>query len=393
MIDKNNRILYLEGSSGISGDMAVSALLDLGASRKKLEDELGKLPVKGYRLVIGRTKKCGIDACAFYVEPNDEELQPYRNYRQIQALILESGLEQAAKDLALHIFHILAEAEAKVHGTSVEDVHFHEVGAVDSIVDIVAAAVCLTDLGIREAAVGTLAEGAGTVNCQHGQIPVPVPATAELIREYGLPVRITLVEGEMITPTGAAIAAAVRTRELPRRFQVERIGIGSGVKDFPHANILRAMILQDLSQDDTVQVMETNVDDCTGEQLGYTQELLLEAGALDVVFRPIYMKKSRPAYLLQVICRPEQTEELQNVIFRETTTIGIRSYMAKRTVLERRIRQIDTPYGPVRVKICRFGVEEFHYPEYEDVKDFCRASGESYRNAYEMICKQAEDVL
>lgn len=384
-----NRILYLEGSSGISGDMTVSALLDLGASREKLEKELKKLPLEGYRLVVGRTQKNGIDACAFYVELDEKVPQPLRDYRQIRALLMDSEVEEKAKLLALQIFAVLAEAEAKVHGTDAEHVHFHEVGAVDSIVDIVAAAVCFTDLNIDQVAVGTLSEGKGTTWCQHGRIPVPVPATAELVKEYGLSLKILDVDGEMITPTGAAIAAVLRNCVMPEQFTVERIGIGSGEKDFPHANILRAMILQENGGEqannpggDQVMVLETNVDDCSGELLGYVQEALMKNGALDAVYRPILMKKSRPAYQLQVICKREIQEKMEEIIFRETTTIGIRKYPAQRTVLERRMETVDTPYGKVRVKICRFGEEDSVYPEYEDVKMCCEKYGAAFREVY-----------
>lgn len=384
-----NRILYLEGSSGISGDMTVSALLDLGASREKLEKELKKLPLEGYRLVVGRTQKNGIDACAFYVEMDEKIPQPLRDYRQIRALLMDSELEEKAKLLALQIFAVLAEAEAKVHGTDAEHVHFHEVGAVDSIVDIVAAAVCFTDLNIGQVAVGTLSEGKGTTWCQHGRIPVPVPATAELVKEYGLSLKILDVDGEMITPTGAAIAAVLRNCVMPEQFVVERIGIGSGEKDFPHANILRAMILQENGGEqahnpcgDQVMVLETNVDDCSGELLGYVQEVLMKNGALDAVYRPVFMKKSRPAYQLQVICKCENQEKMEEIIFRETTTIGIRKYPAQRTVLERRMETVDTPYGKVRVKICRFGEEDLVYPEFEDVKMCCEKSGAAFREVY-----------
>lgn len=394
-----NRILYLECASGISGDMTVSALLDLGVSREKLENELKKLPLHGYRIVIGRTQKNGIDACAFFVELDGNFLQPMRDYRQIRELLLDSDLEERVKNLSLKIFTVLAEAEAKVHGTDMEHVHFHEVGAVDSIVDIVAAAICFTELGIEQVAVGTLTEGKGTTWCQHGRIPVPVPATAELIKEYGLPLKIIDVEGEMITPTGAAIAAALRNCEIPKQFLVEKIGIGSGEKDFPHANILRAMILQEQGEEqsdenlyDTAVVMETNVDDCSGELLGYLQELLLENGALDAVYRPILMKKSRPAYQLQVICHRNAREKLENIIFRETTTIGIRTYPVQRTILERRIENIDTPYGTIRTKVCRFKGENMFYPEYEDVKKCCRKTGKAFNEIMKSVHESANVI-
>ena len=385
-----DKILYLEGSSGISGDMTVSALLDLGVSREKLENELKKLPLDGYRLVIGRTVKNGIDACAFYVELDESKSQPLRDFRQIRTLLMESELEEEVKRLSLQIFSVLAKAEAKVHGTDPEHVHFHEVGAVDSIVDIVAAAVCYLDLGITKVAVGTLREGTGTTWCQHGRIPVPVPATAELVRAHGLSMKITDVQGEMITPTGAAIAAVLQNTLLPEVFSIEKIGIGSGEKDFPHANILRAMIIreEDVLREtfqDQVMVLETNVDDCSGEILGYIQELLMRQGALDAIYRPVVMKKSRPAYQLQVICRKGDQEKLEQLIFRETTTIGIRSYPANRKILERRIEEIETPYGKMKVKICRVDGEDRVYPEYEEVKRYCMENGVPMREAYHRV--------
>lgn len=385
-----NKILYLEGSSGISGDMTVSALLDLGVSREKLENELKKLPLDGYRLVIGRTVKNGIDACAFYVELDESKSQPLRDFRQIRTLLMESELEEEVKRLSLQIFSVLAKAEANVHGTDPEHVHFHEVGAVDSIVDIVAAAVCYLDLGITKVAVGTLREGTGTTWCQHGRIPVPVPATAELVRTHGLSMKITDVQGEMITPTGAAIAAVLQNTLLPEVFSIEKIGIGSGEKDFPHANILRAMIIreEDVLREtfqDQVMVLETNVDDCSGEILGYIQELLMRQGALDAIYRPVVMKKSRPAYQLQVICRKGDQEKLEQLIFRETTTIGIRSYPANRKILERRIEEIETPYGKMKVKICRVDGEDRVYPEYEEVKRYCMENGVPMREAYQRV--------
>ena len=463
----SDRILYLEGSSGISGDMTVSALLDLGADREHLKREIAKLPLEGYRLVIGRTEKCGIDACAFFVEMDAAKPQPARNYRQIRQMLEESQLDPKVKERALAIFGVLAEAEAAVHGTTPEQVHFHEVGAVDSIIDIVGAAVCLEDLGAEKIAIGTLREGQGTSWCQHGRMPVPVPATAQLIARYHLAVKITDTQGEMITPTGAAIAAACGNCRLPEEFVIEKIGIGSGEKDFTHANILRAMWVRPAKEEeepktvsdaekapqesgdavwvletnvddctgeqlgyvqerlldsgaldacylpvfmkksrpareasaengnasgesaresgDTVWVLETNVDDCTGEQLGYVQEQLLEEGALDACYLPVFMKKSRPAWQLQVLCRREDMEKLEHLIFRETTTIGIRRYPVQRTVLPRRMATARTPWGNVRVKVCSLGEEQRGYPEYEDVKALSLAAdvpfGQVYREA------------
>ncbi|POP32084.1 nickel pincer cofactor biosynthesis protein LarC [Lactonifactor longoviformis] len=438
-MSKFDKLLYLECYSGISGDMTVGALLDLGASEEVLRRELAKLPVTGYDLRVGRTKKCGIDACDFDVilrdEPShgehphghhhhgehihgeshmhthehtheDHHAHEHRTYGDISRMLRESSLEEPVLETAKKIFHVVAEAEAKVHRMPLEEVHFHEVGAVDSIVDIVAAAVCLHDLGISRVAVSVLHEGTGTIWCQHGRIPVPAPAVLEMMARYGLPVKITENEGEMITPTGAAIAAALRTETaLPERFVVKKIGMGAGKKEFAQANILRAMILETKEfsgqkgakegrkedpPKESVWVLETNVDDCTGEQLGYTIEQLMDAGALDAGCFPVGMKKNRPAYMLQVICREDQRESLENLIFKETTSIGLRRYQESRRVLEREFADADTPWGTAKVKVCSHHGERYYYPEYSSVKEISKKAGISLQAAYHEIQKAAE---
>ncbi|MCH1983692.1 nickel pincer cofactor biosynthesis protein LarC [Ruminococcus sp. OA3] len=388
-----DRILYLEGSSGISGDMTVGALLDLGADESHLRNELSKLPLSHYEIEVGRIKKNGIDSCAFRVAVAEEH-QPHRSYGDIEQMIMESELEEKVKRLAVKIFYVLAKAEAKVHGVTTDTVHFHEVGAVDSIIDIVAAAICICDLGITQTAVGTLREGCGTTWCQHGEIPVPVPATAELIAQYGLPVSLTDTKGEMITPTGAAIAAALRSRELlPEEMVIRDIGIGAGTKEFPHANILRAMIVSEIRKPEDVWVLETNVDDCSGEQLGFLQEELLNLGVKDVVYLPVYMKKNRPAYLLQVLCQDEMAEAAEDMIFRESTSIGIRRYRAGRNVLERRMERIPTKYGEIRMKICYRSNHVYTYPEYEDIRRAATKEGIGYREVYEAAVREAGELF
>ena len=397
-MSKSDKLLYLECYSGISGDMTVGALLDLGAREEILRRELAKLPVAGYELKVGRAKKCGIDACNFDVILQDESSHgehthghhhhgehthgdshthhhEHRTYGDISRMLQESCLEEPVLEMAKRIFRVVAEAEAKVHRMPLEEVHFHEVGAVDSIVDIVAAAVCLHDLGISRVAVSVLHEGTGTTWCQHGRIPVPAPAVLEMMARYELPVKITENEGEMITPTGAAIAAALRTEvALPEQFVVKKIGMGAGKKEFAQANILRAMILETKEssgqegtkegrKEDTpkesVWVLETNVDDCTGEQLGYTIEQLMNAGALDAGCFPVGMKKNRPGYMLQVICREDMRESLENLIFKETTSIGLRRYQESRRVLEREFVDADTPWGTAKVKVCSHHGERY----------------------------------
>lgn len=444
------KILYLECNSGISGDMTVGALLDLGADKKVLEDALKSLGVSGYHLHFGRTVKCGLDAYDFDVhleeqghhhehegedehEHGDErghhhdgEALSYshdyghdhghdhshghshdhthendhphphihRNLADIFEIIdrLDSG--EPVKALARKMFRIVAEAESKAHGLPVEEVHFHEVGAIDSIVDIISTAVCLDNLGISEVVVSPLAEGHGQIRCQHGVIPVPVPATANIAAAYGLQLRLTDQEGEMVTPTGAAIAAAVRTREkLPSSCRIVKTGMGAGKKDFDHANVLRAMILETAEcEGGQMWVLETNIDDCGGETLGFVMETLLEAGAADVWNTPIYMKKNRPAYMLSVLCREREIEKMEEMILTETTTIGIRRYPVSRTVLERRKAVVETRFGKAEVKICSGKGKTFCYPEYESVRTLCRENGADFQTVYYEIRRTAEET-
>lgn len=377
----SKKVLWLEGSSGISGDMTVGALLDLGAREEILRRELKKLPLEGYEIVVGRTKKRGIDACTFRVKLTREQ-HHHRHYGDIARMLAEAGLEPRVEELAQRMFYLVARAESEVHGEPLEHVHFHEVGAVDSIVDIVAAAACVWDLGIEEAAVGPLREGSGTVMCQHGEIPVPVPATVRIAADCGLRLNLTDIQGEMITPTGAAIAAALQTRERrPENCRILQVGVGAGEKEFHHPNVLRAFLLEE-EEEEQVLVLETNVDDCSGEQLGYVRERLQGQGALDVSLLPAAMKKDRPGYLLRVVCRREQKDQLEEIIFRETTTIGIRSFPAGRRVLERRLEQVQVAGLPVTVKVCRLGEEEFYYPEYEDVRRAAKELETPWRAVY-----------
>ena len=428
----DEKILYLDCASGISGDMTVGALLDLGASREKLVRALDSLGVSGYHLHFGRTKKCGIDAYDFDVHLEEEEhhhdhehghehehshdehdhehhhdhehthdhehshdhahthdhMHPHvhRNIHDIFEIIDRLDASDRVKNLARRMFEIVAGAESKAHGIPVSEVHFHEVGAIDSIVDVISAAFCLEDLGIHRVVVSPLSEGHGFARCQHGLMPVPVPATANIAAAQGLELTLRDVEGEMVTPTGAAIAAAFRTEAaLPKKYQIEKIGIGAGNKDFAHANILRAMLLTDKTvevetgkdghDESSMWVMEANLDDCTGEALGYAMEVLLEAGARDVWYTPAYMKKNRPAYQLDVICDEEKRETLESIIFTETTTIGIRRCQMERTVMKREFATITTEYGDAAVKICRHGEIEKVYPEYESAALIAEKSG------------------
>lgn len=413
------KTLFLECSAGISGDMTVAALLDLGADQAKLEQALHSLPVDGYKIKVSRVRKSGLDACDFSVlldeahENYDHDMEylrgherhhncdhphehshhhhEHRSLSDILHIIDHGALTPGAKTLAVKIFSILAQAESKAHGVPLEQVHFHEVGAVDSIVDIVAAAVCFDALDITDVIIPKLSEGTGFIRCQHGMIPVPVPATLNIAEANGLILHITDVEGELVTPTGAAIAAAIQTgNKLPQQFHVVKTGLGAGKRQYQRPSLLRAMLIEESgAKEDVIWKLESNLDDCTGEALGYTLERLMEAGARDVFYTPIYMKKNRPGCLLSVICTEETIPALESIIFTETTTIGIRRIRMGRSVLPRETQRVVTPYGSALVKVCTLpGGEERRYPEHDSVVKLCRESGQPYQEILRSIMKQ-----
>lgn len=436
-----SRTLYMECGSGISGDMVVAALLDLGADEKILRDTLDSLHVSGHRIEISRVSKNGLDACDFRVildeehENHDHDMaylhghgdgihepvhghnhshehthghdnehnhgetaahshtHEHRNLADILSIIKDSAMTEAAKKCAVHIFEILAQAEAKAHGVPVEEVHFHEVGAVDSIIDIAAAAVCLDNLGIEEVIIPVLNEGSGYIRCQHGMIPVPVPAVSAIVQAYALTLHMTGIEGELVTPTGAAIAAAVRTSEkLPDKFTIQRTGTGAGKRSYERPSLLRAMLIESREiEEDCIYKLETNIDDCTGEALGYVMQRLLEAGARDVHYMPVFMKKNRPAYQLNVICSEKDVEKMEEIIFMETTTIGIRRQKMERSVLKRETKEIETSLGKAGIMICRLPSRTRIYPEYESVAQLSRKTGLSWQEVYELVGREARD--
>ena len=414
-----NQTLYLECYSGISGDMMPAALLDLGADEKVLSEALESLPIKGFRTEVTRVSKAGLDACDFHVildrqhENHDHDMEylhghshdhshgdhghhshdhEHRGLAEILEILCRAQITDGAREKAVRIFEILAEAEAKAHGTSIEKVHFHEVGAVDSIVDITAAAVCLDNLQIDKVIIPVLCEGSGSVRCQHGVIPVPVPAVTAVTSKYSIPLHMTDVQGELVTPTGAAIAAAIRTSaRLPERFVIEKTGIGAGKREYERPSLLRAMLIRETenaSAGDYIYKLESNIDDCTGEALGYVMERLMKAGARDVHYTPVFMKKNRPAYQLNVICKEEDIEKLEGIIFRETTTIGIRRQKMERSVLKRQVKTVKTSLGEARIKVCFMENGMRAYPEYESVRELCRKNGLSFQETYQRIAEE-----
>ena len=441
----NKRTLYLECNSGLSGDMFTAALLDLGADEAVLRKALASLPLDRFDIKISRVKKSGLDACDFDVvldaahENHDHDMaylygddhahchehhhdhdhthgdahdhahgdhhhhHEHRGLAEILDILSRADLTPRARELAERIFTILGRAEAKSHGATLETVHFHEVGAVDSIVDITAAAVCLDNLGIEEVILPILYEGTGTIRCAHGVLPIPVPAVVNIAAAEHLNLHITTARGEYVTPTGAAIAAAVRTSDqLPAEFTVSKIGLGAGKREQELPGLVRAMLIRpagsEYAAQDVIYKLESNIADTTGEALGYVMERLLAAGARDVQYSPVYMKKNRPAYLLTVLCLEEDIPALEEIIFAETTTIGIRRVRMERSILKRHIYTIPTSLGDVEVKMCLVphcngngvfeDVEERCYPEYESIKAICKRTGRSYQDVTRQVLRE-----
>lgn len=437
------KTLYLDCTNGISGDMTVAALLDLGANEARLRDTLASLPVTGYGISVSRVKKAGIECCDFDVtldaahENHDHDMaylhgdgghdhdhcchahrhddhdegcchghghhhdhghchhehghdgvavhdhaghhhHEHRGPSDIDAIIDAGQLAPRARELAHRMVDILARAEAKAHAVPLEEVHFHEVGAVDSIVDIVSVAVLIDDLDITRVIVPRLVDGRGTVRCQHGIIPVPVPATLNIVEACGLPLALSDVEGELVTPTGAAVVAALDAeRDLPARFRVVRTGLGAGKRSYERPSILRALVIEDLDCEDgrpdrpvppvmsgepwaeptvgadaptEIVRLECDIDDSTGEELAFAAERVREAGAREVHWVPVFTKKERPAWQLQVVAAAADVPAVERAIFTHTTTIGIRRWTCARSVLQREDIALETPFGPVRAK-------------------------------------------
>lgn len=455
--------LYLECFSGISGDMTVATLLDLGADQTELLRVLKTIPDQSFRIEISTVSKNGI-ACkdfnvilendnhdhdmdylfghqAEYAHHGDHEhsheehhhhehhhdhdaehahhheehehhhhdehgghshghehhhSHQHRGLPEVIDIIEKTDLTQNAKQIAKNIFDILADAESKAHNKPKNEVHFHEVGALDSIVDIIAAAFCIDNLQIEKVFAPNICEGTGTIRCQHGILPIPVPATLNILQAHNLAFSIKNINAELITPTGAAILASLKPcQKLPEQFSVTRIGQGAGKRNYEQPSILRGMLIKSAlpaTEKDTIVKLETNIDDCTAENLGYIIEESFKNGALDAHFVPCFMKKNRPAYLLTVICNPQDRQKIENLIFLHTSTIGIRRCEMERTKLARQNIEVQTKYGKALVK--RVQVEGLvkNYPEYESIASICRESGESFDTVYTAVKLAAGSV-
>ena len=451
--------LYLECNYGISGDMAVAALLDAGADRTALEKALASIPVKGFKTEIKRVEKNGVSCLDFNVildsehENHDHDMNylfghesaehnhghgehfhghthhhseaeehshaaqheihhgeqvhyeqihhhEHRNLHDVLEIIDKTEMTENARKLAHKIFEIIAQAESKAHSKPVEEVHFHEVGAVDSVVDVIALAVCFYSLHVEKVFVPFLCEGTGTVRCQHGILPVPVPAVANIMQEYHVPLKITGERGEFVTPTGAAFVAAVATEfSLPKNFVLKKIGMGAGKRNYGVPNIVRAMLVETAEKInsenqtssalcDKIIKLETNIDDSTGETLGFVMDELFASGALDVQYLPCFMKKNRPAWLLVVLCNVEDAAKMEKIIFTHTTTIGIRKSEMERTCLVRSKCSVEVFGESADVKVVDVYGEKRFYPEYEGVSRIARKTKKPFGEVYNKIVSE-----
>ena len=394
------RIAYFDCFSGVSGDMTLGALLACGADETELRERLGALNVPGYELHIRRVTRQGITATDVDVHLIEAEQGHGRHLSDIAAILDSSALPPGVRQKALAVFTRLADAEAKIHGTTREQIHFHEVGAVDAIVDIVGSCLLLDMLGVERVVTSSIPCGHGTIKCQHGIMPVPAPATMELLQ--GFPVHSVDIKGELVTPTGAALLTTLSDPTTAGKMPAMRVltsGFGAGKKQFKPdmPNLLRVILGETeeaaIGEDktpQTVAVLETNLDDQNPEGFDLLMERAFAAGALDVFFTPIQMKKNRPATLLTVLCPPDKADALAALLFRETGTFGIRAREQRRYTLDRSWRTVTTEFGDIRLKAGTWlGEEVTVAPEYEDCKRAALAHDVPLRRVYEAAQRQS----
>lgn len=376
------RIAYFDCFSGISGDMALGALIDVGVPIDELLTGLRTMPLSGWDLQVDGVRKGTIAATSVTVITDRENQTPRpelhhpkyheRHLSDIERLVIVSQLPESIKDQSISIFRLLAEAEAKVHGININKVHFHEVGAVDSIVDIVGTVYALHLLEVQQVYASAVPFSHGRVKTKHGELPVPAPATMELL--CGLPTYPVDIDAELVTPTGAALLKGLaKSFGAPPPFTPQKVGYGAGKRDLPFPNVLRVIIgeMPDslALERERLTVVETNLDDMTGEMAGFVMEQIFEAGAKDVWFAPVQMKKNRPAMLLSVLCDNTLLPTILQILFRETTTLGVRLQEVERLCLPREVWEVQTPYGTMHVKVAKLGEEIVNLaPEYEDCR-------------------------
>lgn len=398
--------LYLDCISGIAGDMTLAALIDLGADLSYIVEQLRKLPIGRFELEVHNVNKRGIAAKKLKIDFPSGDYKRHHHHehqcaKEIFLLIEDSNLPKRVKERSLAIFREVARAEGKIHGIDPMEVHFHEVGAMDSIIGTIGVCLALESLEIADIYASPVPTGYGNKQMAHGLYPIPAPATMELLK--GIPLAELNVKGELTTPTGAGIVRALVKKFMPiGGHTVEEIGYGAGEKDFDHPNVLRALLLtpsgfihsKDVpnQQRESIYVIEAQLDDMTGEGLGYTLERLLAAGALDVFYTPVFMKKNRPGTLVTVLVSLELADDCEKVLLEETTTLGVRRSMWSRDILNRRFIEVETPYGHIKVKQAFRDNKMLHQaPEYEDVAQAARNHGVPFQLIYQYAMKLATD--
>ncbi|MFB3905577.1 MAG: nickel pincer cofactor biosynthesis protein LarC [Acidobacteriota bacterium] len=402
------RVLYFDTFNGVAGDMILGALLDMGLPLEHLRFELGKLDVSGYELKAEAIVREGLRGTNFHVVLT-ENYAPrghdhhHRTLTQIENLIQSSSLGESVKEKAVLVFRRLAEAESKAHNTDRGDVHFHEVGAVDAIVDVVGACVGFSYFKVDEFYTAPINLGGGTVTFSHGTWPVPTPATAELVR--GFPTLLGRAQAELTTPTGAAIVCTLsKPSAHPPVASYSRWGLGAGDRVMPGIPNMLRLMLGDTSavssapgsggrREQEIVVLEATIDDMEAQVFGYFMDLALREGALDVYYTPVQMKKNRPAVLVTLLCSPEQESRMAELLFRETTTLGVRATRTRRWVVLREVIEVRTAYGPVRVKLARWEGRVINVaPEYEDLKGIAEKTGEPLKTVRRRVLEQIEKV-
>ncbi len=391
------KILYYDCFSGISGDMNLGAMVDLGISGEYLEEELKKLNLHGYQLKIYKANRRGITGTKVDVLLDEHHHRnqhhhhhDHRNLSDIRHLIEESGLNDRVKRWSMEIFMKVAEAEAKIHGKSIDEIHFHEVGAIDSIVDIVGAAICRDKLGVDKIICSPIEVGSGFVNCAHGRFPVPAPATAEILKN--VPIKSGDIPCELTTPTGAAIAVTFAEEFTAKKdFKILKTAYGIGERDNEIPNVLRVFmgeISGSCCQDEYQKavLIETNIDDMNPEIYDYVIKRLLKNGAMDAYLIPVIMKKNRPATKISVLCREEDADKMANILFEETTTLGIRKYSVERKMMDRKVVTVETPYGQVDIKLGIYNGKVVKFkPEYDQCKKLAEENNLPLNKVYEIV--------
>lgn len=389
------QIAYFDCYSGISGDMILGALIDAGLDLHQLESELVKLKIGGFTLKAEKTTRKGLSGTRFLVQTEEDHVE--RHLRDMEEIIDHSDLGDDIKVSSKAIFNDLAHVEAKIHNHDSNEVHFHEIGGLDSIIDIVGALLGIKMLGIEAVYASRIPVGTGFVECDHGTLPLPAPATLELLK--GIPIYASGMEKELVTPTGIAILKhVVKSFGVIPEMRINHVGYGAGSRDLKIPNLLRIWIGESEEkreeEEDKVILIETNIDNMNPELFGYASEKLMERGALDVFMTPIFMKKNRPGTLLSVLIAPDKLEEALSTIFAETTSLGIRIHRLERRKLPREMITVETAFGSVRVKVSRIGRDIRNIsPEYEDCREIARKQGIPLRKVYEEAKAAALPVL